>query len=238
MFGGAQMPAWIAAVGVLGTWLIFVAAIWGEKIRSSVFKPELRVMLDDPRGVATTETISTIVGSGTAAASGMVPSQVQLSQVQQYSRPARYYRLIVSTARRWPVAHDVRILVTRLERPDPGGVPTTVWTGEIPFRWERAEIHSATRTLGRPARTDFAVAAQDLEVSERQNQLHLLPVIEPNNFQRSYYAATQFWVTVIATSNEADSYPLRLEVAWDGQWDAGEAEMGQHLKIRPSESRR
>jgi hypothetical protein len=225
-------------LGVLGTWLIFVAAIWGEKIRSSVLKPELRVILDDPRGMATTETISTIVSSGTAAASGMVSSQVQLSQVQQYSRPARYYHLMLSTARRWPVAHDVRILVTRLERPDPGGVPTTVWTGEIPFRWEHAEIHSATRTLGRPARADFAVAAQDLEVSERQNQLHLLPVIEPNNFQRSYYAATQFWVTVIATSNEANSDPLRLDVAWDGQWDAGEAEMGQHLKIRPSESRR
>ncbi len=25
------MPAWIAALGVLGTWFIFGAAIWGEK---------------------------------------------------------------------------------------------------------------------------------------------------------------------------------------------------------------
>lgn len=127
------------------------------------------------------------------------------------------------------------MLITRLERPDPGGRPTTVWTGEIPLGWEHAAIHPASRTLGRPARADFAVAAQDpTEVSERGNQLHLMPVIEPNNFQRSYYTGTQFWVTVIATSNETDSLPLRLEVAWDGQWNAGESEMGQHLKICPA----
>jgi hypothetical protein len=69
-------------------------------------------------------------------------------------------------------------------------------------------------------------------MSERRNQLHLMPIIEPSNFQRSYYTGTRFWVTVIATSNEIDSLPLRLEVAWDGQWNAGESEMGQHLKIR------
>jgi hypothetical protein len=228
------IPAWIAALGVLGTWFVFGAAIWGEKIRSSLFKPELRVTLDDPRGVPTTETI-TKIGASAMALSGITASQLAQSQVQQYTRPARYYYLSVRNARRWPIAHDVRILITRLERPDPGGRPTTVWTGEIPLGWEHAAIHPASRNLGRPARADFAVAAQDpTEVSERRNQLHLMPVIEPNNFQRSYYTATQFWVTVIATSNETDSLPLRQEVSWDGQWNPGEVEMGQHLKIRPA----
>lgn len=223
----------MAALGVLGTWFVFVAAIWGEKIRSWLFQPELRVTLDDPRGVPINETITKIVASPTRAA--LTASQVAPSQVQQYTRPARYYYVSVRNARRWPLAHDVRLLITRLERPDPGGMPTTAWTGEIPLRWEHAEIHPASRTLGRAARADFAVAAQDLtEVNERTNQLHLMPVIEPNNFQRSYYTATQFWVTVIATSNETDSPALRLEVAWDGQWNAGESEMGQHLKIRPA----
>jgi hypothetical protein len=223
------IPAWIAALGVLGTWFVFGAAIWGERIRSSLFKPVLRVTLDDPRGVPTTETITKVGASATAA------SGIAQSQVQQYTRPARYYHLLVRNVRRWPIAHDVRILITRLERPDPGGRPTTVWTGEIPLGWEHAAIHPASRTLGRPARADFAVAAQDpTEVSERRNQVHLLPVIEPNNFQRSYHTATQFWVTVIGTSNETDSLPLRLEMAWDGQWEAGDSEMERHLKIRPA----
>jgi hypothetical protein len=223
------IPAWIAALGVLGTWFVFGAAIWGEKIRSWLFKPELRLTLDDPRGVPINETITKIV----ASPSQVGQSQVGLSQVEQYRRPARYYYVSVRNVRRWPLAHDVRILITRLERPDPGGVPTTAWTGEIPLRWEHAEIHPASRTLGRPARADFAVGARDpTEVNERRNQLHLMPVIEPNNFQRSYYTGTQFWVSMIATSNETDSPTLRLEVAWDGQWNAGESEMGQHLKIR------
>ena len=29
-------PAWIAALGVLGTWFVFGAAIWGERIQSSL----------------------------------------------------------------------------------------------------------------------------------------------------------------------------------------------------------
>jgi hypothetical protein len=218
--------AWIAAFGVLGTWLIFIAAIWGEKIRSSLFKPELRVTLDNPHGVAIVETISNPVP---------LTEGSTVYRIEQYTRPARYYYLSVRNTRRWPVAHDVRILMTRLETPDPGGVPTTQWTGEIPFRWEHPEIQPASRILGRPARADFAVAAEDpSEVIERRNQLHLMPVIEPSNLQRSYYAATQFWVTLIATSTETDSLALRLEVAWDGQWNAGESEMAQHLKIRPA----
>jgi hypothetical protein len=218
------IPAWIAAFGVVGTWLIFVAAIWGEKIRSSLFKPELQVTLDNPRGVGINEMTSTIVNT---------PPEFQAAWSPPYTRPARYYHLLVRNTRQWPVAHDVRILITRVERPDPGGVPTTVWTGEIPLRWEHAEIHPALRTLGRPARADFIAAARDpREQPERQNQLRLMPVIEPNNLQRSYYAATHIWVTVIATANEVDSPALRLEVAWDGQWDAGETEMAGHLVIR------
>jgi hypothetical protein len=225
------VPVWIYAIGVLGTWLIFVAAIWGEKIRSWMFRPELRVVLYNPRGVAINETITTVVHSPVEIPGAT--TQVSLPQVKQYTRPARYYHLSVRNTRRWPVAHDVRTLLTRVETPDPGGVPTTVWTGEVPLRWEHAEIHPAARTLGRPGRADFVVAAQDpRETPERQNQLHLMPLIEPNNLQRSYYTATHIWVTVIATANEADSPALRLEIAWDGQWNAGEAEMARHLVIR------
>jgi hypothetical protein len=61
-----------------------------------------------------------------------------------------------------------------------------------------------------------------------------MTVIEPINMQRSHYSPTKFWVTVIAASDENDSPSLRLEVAWDGRWDAGETEMAQHLIIRPT----
>jgi hypothetical protein len=210
---------WITLGGVIATLLVSVVAIFGDKIRASWFKPKLCVHLDSPRGVFVSEIIT------------------PLPPAQQYMRPARYYYLSVGTTRRWPLAHDVRILVTRLETPDPGGVPRTVWTGEIPLRWEHPEIQPASRTLGRPARADFIAAAQDQEeVPERRNQLHLMSVNWPSNMQRVYFTGTRFWVTVVATSNEADSSAIRLEIAWDGNWNPGEAEMWEHLKIRPASS--
>jgi hypothetical protein len=218
-----ETPAWIVALGVLGTWCMFVAAIWGEKIRSSLFKPELRVVLESPRGLLTTEIITSIAAS--------VDHSVQISpqQVQQYKRSARYYYVSAINARRWPVAHNVRVLVTRLETVDPAGMPRTVWTGEIPLQWEHAQVHPSTRTLGRPARADLMVVAKD--TTRGQNELHLMTVIEPTNFIRSYLTAVKLWVTVVATADEVDSAALRLAIAWDGQWNSGDVEMSGHLVI-------
>jgi hypothetical protein len=209
-----EPAAWIAAFGVIGTWLIFGAAIWGERIRSWLFQPELRVELVSPLGELTSETNFAVTAS----------------QLQEYTRPARYYDVSAINDRRWSVAHNVQVVITRLETVDPSGMPTTAWTGEIPLQWYHREIHPLLRTVGRPARADLAVVANDTTMGRRE--LHLMPLIEPNNFQRSYYTETHLWVTVMATANEADSPPLRLEIAWDGQWDAGEAEMARHLVIR------
>jgi hypothetical protein len=80
---------------------------------------------------------------------------------------------------------------------------------------------------------DFLTAAEDpKEVSERRSQLHLMLVLEPSNLERHYYTATKFWVTVIATCNETESPAVRFEVAWNGQWNPGESEMADNLKIR------
>jgi hypothetical protein len=110
-----------------------------------------------------------------------------------------------------------------------------IWTGELPLLWLHGQVYGAARDLGRPTLADFVVIAEDLHVTEKdkRHQLHLMPAIQPNDFQRSYYSAIRMWVTVIATSIEADSPPLRLALAWDGQWDAGEAEMARHFIIGP-----
>jgi hypothetical protein len=64
-----------------------------------------------------------------------------------------------------------------------------------------------------------------------QSALELAPMIVPNNFPNRYTNHAHFWVTLQARSLEADSAPLRLYVAWDGVWEAGETEMAQHLHI-------
>jgi hypothetical protein len=205
---------WIILFGAVGTWLVFVAAIWGERIRTWLFKPNLRVELVSSIGTLTTETI------------------IDTRQGTQYDRPARYYNVSVVNPRRWPIATDVQIMMTRLETLSPSGTPTTAWTGEIPLQWVHQELHPLLRKVGRHAFADLAVVVNDTTVG--QKQLHLLPLMKPNNFERSYYTTTRIWVTVMATANEIDSPPLRLEIAWDGQWNAGDSEMARHLVIHPA----
>lgn len=209
-----QTPPWIALLGVIGTWLIFIAAIWGERIRSWLFKPQLHIRLVNPAGELTTEKIISI----------------ENGDRKERERPARYYYLCVTNPRRWPVANNVQIVLTRVETPDPSGQPQITWQGDVPFQWTHPQIHPLSRTVGPPAQADFVVAANDTE--DPQKQLHLLLLIEPNNFERSYYKETLLWVTVIARSNETDSRQHRLEIAWDGDWNSGDTEMGRHLKIR------
>jgi hypothetical protein len=208
-----QTPAWITLVGVIGTWLIFIAAIWGERIRSWLFKPELHIQLVNPVGELTKETII----------------WTENGERRERQRPARYYYLSVTNLRRWPVANNVQVSITRLETPDPSREPQIAWEGEVPFQWQHPQLYPLSRIVGAAARADFVVVANDTEVG--QKQLHLMLLIEPNNFQRSHYQETLFWVTVIARSNETDSRPHRVEIAWDGEWNPGDTEMSRHLKI-------
>jgi hypothetical protein len=204
----------VKTLGVIGTWLIFVAAIWGERIRSWLFKPDLEIELVTAIGELTREKIIWLKDG----------------ERQERERPARYYHLSVTNRRRWPIANNVQIVLTRLETPDPSGRPQIAWDGEVPFQWQHPQLYPVSRTIGAPARVDFIVVAYDTEVP--QKQLHLMLLIEPNNFKRSYYNETLLWVTVIARSNETDSRQHRFEIAWDGEWNSGDTEMGRHLKIR------
>ena len=203
-------PAWIVAAGIAGTYLIFGAAIWGERLRSWLFKPQLHVELVNPRGVSMPFTISP-------------PDQ------EPYQRPGRFYHVEVVNANRWPIAHGVQILITRIERLGPDGAPITAWTGEIPLVWDHPEIQPFLRTVGRPARAVLVTTWDDRTTGERA--IELMPVIQPTNFPRRYDTATRLWVTLRARADEADSAERRFGIFWDGQWDEGESEMAQLLKV-------
>jgi len=49
-------PAWVTELGILGTWIIAIAAIWGERIRAILFRPELRLALLNQLGEFVNET--------------------------------------------------------------------------------------------------------------------------------------------------------------------------------------
>jgi hypothetical protein len=147
--------------------------------------------------------------------------QGRVGQIQ-----ARYYHVRVGNSRRFSPAHEVRVVMTLVESPGPDQLPQAVYSATLPLKWRNQEADPRpSRTIGTD---DFA----DLLYVNEEGALYLTPMITPNNFPLRHTVATMLWVTVQALSIEADSEPLRLQIAWDGQWDLGEAEMTKHLKIK------
>jgi hypothetical protein len=116
--------------------------------------------------------------------------------------------------------------MTLVESPGPDQLPQAVYSATLPLKWRNQEADP------RPSRTIGADDFADLLYVNEGGSLYLTPMIIPNNFPLRHIGATMLWVTVQALSIEADSELLRLQIAWDGQWDLGEAEMTKHLKIK------
>jgi len=150
---------------------------------------------------------------------------IQNGQLFERSVNARYYHLHVRNTRNFPAATDVQVLITRIEIPGPSGDPQLAYVGELPLRWRHQEIYPILRKIDRATDADLFYVTDEL-------LLRFTPLLVPNNFVAEYRGPSRFWITAVAHGTEAASNVIRIEVAWDGQWDPGEAEMQRHLTIR------
>jgi hypothetical protein len=193
----------IALLGVLGTWAVAVLAIWGDAIRSHLFRPTLRLDLLDPEGELIDQTKPT----------GEIVS-------------ARYYHVKLSNSRRFRfyAAHETQVLIVRVESPGLDGQPQVVHSTPLPLFWQNAALYPSSRTIGPEAIADLLYVGAD-------HWLFLAPIVHPNNFPGHHNSPMRLWVTLQARSIETDSKLLRVEIIWDGQWDPGKEEMKKHLKI-------
>ncbi len=198
---------WIAAVGVLGTWFIAALALWGEWFRSwfPFLRPQLRIEL---------------VG----VTSNLVPLNNGLK--------ARFYHVRVKNTRprRFPAAHQVRLLITLVEEPDAAGQPNPVFSEAIQLWWVRQEALPLALDIGPEADASLLFVQED-------GKLSFTPLIFPNHFPQPQKGQVNFWVTLQARSIETDSEPVRLKIAWDGQWSPGEKEIAKHLVVSPDPRR-
>ncbi len=191
----------------LATFLAVLLALFGEKIKATLFKPQLELSLVAERGESTV---------GTAVA----PDGATTSDAM------RMYHLRVRNAKEWPLATQVQVLLVRLEEFGPDGSPQVKWTGDVPMRWRHQEIYPLSRTIGAQADCDL------LSVVKAKGLL-LHPVIAPNNLPTTYARKVDLIVSLQARSNEASSQMLSLRVSWDGEWNDGEVEMARHLLVGP-----
>jgi hypothetical protein len=202
------VPTWVHEAGVLGTWVVGVLAIFGDRIRAAVFKPKLHLELKSTVGIYVTQTV-----------------QTQSPHPQQFSlpkkMPARYYHLSVTNRAVYPTAQDVNILLLGVEKVNQRRsdvyVPLVLgWAGSV-YPLNRA-IGSKTEGIA-----DLFFVREDV--------LGFLPVVIPNNFQAEYAGETHLTVTAVARGIDCESNTIRLNIDWDGKWDLNAEEMAKHLAI-------
>lgn len=143
---------------------------------------------------------------------------------RERSVAARYFRIRCENLTRTGPAHEVQIVIEKLELPGPNGAPRLEYRGPLPLVWQHAEAFPTQRTVG------GSVVADLLSVTEDRT-LRLLTVVTPNKYASAYAGHTTLWITVAARSVERDSAPIRFKISWDGRWHPGEVEMKAHLTV-------
>jgi hypothetical protein len=201
---------WVSIIGVIASSVIAVAALWGERIRAALFRPDLRLELVSSLGERERFGLE-------ATSSGQAMGPVPASR--------RTYRLRVSNRARYPAALDVEVLLTHFALRGPDGRPQESPTGSLPLMWRYQSLYPRNRTIGHTT----ALEAELLFVSE--GVIQLAPM-DPPGFSLTMYGAQHFWATAIARGFNGESRSLRLRVDWDGLWEPGDIEMSRHLTIR------
>lgn len=139
---------------------------------------------------------------------------------------ARYYHIRVSNGRRQlSPANGVQVFLIRMEEPGPDGELQTKWIGDIPMRWRNQEFFPPTRTFGPPYDSDLCYVVKG-------KWLELLPLITPYNLDVKRKEKSLFVLSLQARANETDSAILRIQISWDGNWEDGDLEMKNHLKVK------
>jgi len=99
----------------VGTLIVAIIAIWGNRIRSWWSGPKLKIYLHNPMGELTK------LNDGTAV---------------------RYYHLRVVNGRKWSPAHNVRVLLTKIFQPAADGRwVDRSFSGPLQLTWQFPQFH-------------------------------------------------------------------------------------------------
>lgn len=193
----------LVALGTIGAVLV---ALFGDFLHP----PKLRLSLDNPNGVfALVQHTVTDTGGGT---------------FQSAAQDARYYHMRVTNHRRWFSAHHVQVLLLQVEALGQDNNVEVKWTGEIPLGWQNQALYPTARTIGHAASVDLCSVV-------RGQWLQLHPLMRPINLTVFWPAPCALTLTLQARGDEGDSPPVRVRVAWDGQWADGSQGLQGHLSI-------
>ncbi len=137
-----------------------------------------------------------------------------------------FHARVSNTRRRWAPAHHVQVFIIRQELPDASGSYQTVWASEVPVEWDFQKVKPLQMTIG---------YAQDVPVCSivKEKWVAIHPLIKPYSLIRRWREPFKTAITFVAKSEEVDSEPLRIEIAWDGHWSDDVNQLTrQHLTVK------
>lgn len=202
----------VQIISAIGTFLAVFVALFGEPLRKKLFPPRLRLILDEPAGLA-------------------VPIDVRAPDGCVRRTTARYYHVRVVNDRRWSPATACRVFISQIAENDASGRPVPKLTSAIALRWREWDtLGPEPRTVGAGAEVDLCSVVRGRGDNEAK-WVEFHPVVMPMAFEWRRRSAFQLFVTLQASAVEADSPPLQLQVSWDGRWADGSNEMQHHLVV-------
>jgi hypothetical protein len=95
----------------------------------------------------------------------------------------------------------------------------------MPINWKFPQLHPLARTIGPDADCDLCSVVED-------KWLEIHPVVAPGNLTTKYHRPVTIVLTLQSKFSEGVSDLQRFQIAWDGKWAAGEAEMQRHLVVK------
>jgi hypothetical protein len=137
-----------------------------------------------------------------------------------------YYLIRVANSKPSTPAKNVRLLLTNVYKKGPDGSwREQRFSGPTQVTWRWPQWSPLYATIGPEELSTFGSL---LENSNFELQLYWYP----NNLQRAIAPNDPTRFQFKAVSDIAESEPLAVEVAWDGQWAEGSAEIRQHLIVK------
>jgi hypothetical protein len=141
-------------------------------------------------------------------------------------RLCRNYHLLVINNRKRAPAHNVQVFLTKIFRSAAdGSLVDRSFSGPLQLTWQFPENHPQSLLIG-PKRVC------DLGRIIKGEPFELMLYFTPISFER-YVAATQkIQAEVLAVADNGESEPIRIEIAWDGNWSDDTVEMSDHLRVK------
>lgn len=138
-----------------------------------------------------------------------------------------YYLLRVANERRSSPATNTRILLMTIQRKAPDGSwQPQRFSGPTQVTWRWPDMMPLYATVGHDESATFGFLRED------NSAFQLSMVFYPNNLPKTIPANEPTRLVFQAVSDIAVSAPITVEVAWDGTWVAGLAEIRQHLMVK------